>query len=97
MEEKIPTPKEAKPLKDYRLYVKFSDGIEGEVDLSEYAGKGVFAFWNNYSNFENVTISSRDELIWNNAVDLDGLGIYLNLTGKKPEDVLPKLQELSHV
>ena len=92
MEENIPTLREAKPLTDYCLYVKFSDGVEGEIDLSEYAGNGVFAVWNNYDNFENVAIGSSGELVWNNEVDLDGLGIYLKLTGKKPEDILPKLQ-----
>ena len=96
MEEKIPTLKEVKPLENYRLYVKFSDGINGEVDLSDFAGKGVFALWNDYSNFLNVTIGSSGELVWNNDVDLDGTGIYLKLTGKRPEDVLPKLQETSH-
>ncbi|HEX5836571.1 MAG TPA: DUF2442 domain-containing protein [Anaerolineales bacterium] len=96
MEEKIPTLKEVKPLEKYRLYVKFSDGINGEVDLSDFAGKGVFALWNDYSNFLNVTIGSSGELVWNNDVDLDGIGIYLKLTGKRPEDVLPKLQEISH-
>ncbi|MCC6500655.1 MAG: DUF2442 domain-containing protein [Anaerolineales bacterium] len=96
MEEKIPVLKEVKPLKDFRLRVKYSDGTEGEVDLSEYAGKGVFALWDDYSQFEKVTIGSSGELVWNEDVDMDGLGIYLKLTGKKPEDILPKLQELSH-
>ena len=31
---------EARP--EYRLRVRFSDGVEGEVDLSDVAGKGVF-------------------------------------------------------
>jgi hypothetical protein len=46
MEEKIPVPVEVQPLKNYRLKVRFSDGIQGVVDLSEFAGKGVFALWN---------------------------------------------------
>lgn len=96
MEENIPVLKEVKPLKDFCLHVKFSDGVEGEVDLSEFAGKGVFALWNNYSQFEKVTTGSSGELVWNEDVDMDGLGIYLKLTGKQPEDVLPKLQEISH-
>jgi hypothetical protein len=96
MKENIPVLKEVKALKDFRLHVKFSDGAEGDVDLSEVAGKGVFALWNDYHQFELVTIGSSGELIWNDDVDLDGLGIYLKLTGKKPEDVLPKLQELTH-
>lgn len=96
MEENIPVLLEVKPLEDFNLYVKYSDGVEGKVDLSEFAGKGVFALWNDYSQFEKVTIGSSGELVWNEDVDMDGLGIYLKLTGKKPEDVLPKLQQPSH-
>ena len=82
MEENIPDLQEVKPLKKFFLYVKFSDGVEGKVDLSEFAGKGVFALWNDYSQFEKVSIGSSGELVWNEDVDMDGLGIYLKLTGK---------------
>jgi glycine/D-amino acid oxidase-like deaminating enzyme len=34
---------EARP--DYRLWVRFEDGVEGEVDLSDLAGHGVFRRW----------------------------------------------------
>ena len=96
MKENVPILTEAKPLKDYCLQVKFSDGVEGKIDLSDFAGKGVFVLWNDYSQFEKVSIGSSGELIWSEEVDLDGLSIYLKLTGKKPEDVLPKLRELTH-
>jgi hypothetical protein len=96
MEENIPVLQEVKPLEKFCLYLKYSDGVEGRVDVSEFAGKGVFALWNDYSQFEKVAIGSSGELVWNEDVDMDGLGIYLKLTGKKPEDVLPKLQQLSH-
>ena len=29
----------------YRLWVSFDDGVEGEVDLSDIAGRGVFQRW----------------------------------------------------
>jgi hypothetical protein len=96
MKENIPILIEVKPLENFCLHVKFSDDTEGKVDLSEFAGKGVFALWNDYNEFKKVIIGSSGELVWNEDVDMDGLGIYLKLTGKKPEDVLPKLQELSH-
>jgi hypothetical protein len=96
MEENIPVLLEVKPLEKFCLYVKYSDGAEGKVDLSEFAGQGVFALWNDYSQFEKVTIGSSGELVWNEDVDMDGLGIYLKLTEKKPEDVLPRLKERSH-
>jgi hypothetical protein len=44
----MPIPTEVKPLDNYRLWVKFSDGVEGIVDLSEFAGEGVYrAEWRN--------------------------------------------------
>ena len=61
MEEKIPFLVEVKPLQYYRLRVKFSDGEQGEVDLSGFAGKGVFALWDDYSKFENVKIGASGE------------------------------------
>jgi hypothetical protein len=33
---------DVKPLPEYRLRMRYSDGIEGVVDLSHLAGKGVF-------------------------------------------------------
>ncbi len=96
MKEKIPFLTEVKPLEKYRLHVKFSDGAQGIVNLSDFAGKGVFALWNDYSQFEKVKIGTSGELVWSDEVDMDGLGIYLKLTGKKPEDVLPKLRQLTH-
>jgi Protein of unknown function (DUF2442) len=96
MDEKIPFITEVKPLEKYRLNIKFSDGVQGVVDLSEFAGIGVFALWNDYSQFEKVKIGRSGELIWNEEVDMDGLAIYLKLTRKKPEDVLPKLRQLNH-
>ena len=96
MEEKLPVLVEIKALANYHLHVKFSDGAEGVVDLSDFAGKGVFALWNDYSQFEKVTIGASGELIWNDEVDMDGLAVYLKLTGKKPEDMLPKLRQYTH-
>ncbi|MCX7839868.1 MAG: DUF2442 domain-containing protein, partial [Anaerolineae bacterium] len=42
----MPIPIEVKPLENYRIWLKYSDGREGIVDLSHLAGKGVFALWN---------------------------------------------------
>ena len=96
MKEKIPVLTDVKTLDKYRLQVKFSDGMQGVVDLSNFAGKGVFVLWNDYSQFEKVKIGTSGELVWNDEVDMDGLAIYLKLTGKKPEEVLPKLRQLTH-
>lgn len=87
-------PTEVKPLDNYRLWVKFSDGVEGIVDLSEFAGKGVFALWNDYRGFQSVRIGPDGEIAWSDQIDMCPDAIYLKITGKKPEDLFPTLQEL---
>ena len=88
-------PIEVKALKNYRLRLKFSDGVEGEVDLSGFAGRGVFALWNDYSKFEQVRIGESGEVAWNEAVDMDSDALYMQITGKTVEDLFPKLRELA--
>ncbi len=85
-------PIEVKALKNYHLHVKFSDGVEGEVDLSEFVGKGVFKLWDDYGKFESVTIGSSGEIVWNDQVDMDSVNMYLKITGKKVEEVSPPLK-----
>jgi hypothetical protein len=76
----------------YRLYVKFSDGAEGEVDLSALAGQGVFTVWNDSAFFERAQIgSSGRSLDWGNQIDLSADSLYLNLTGKTVQELFPKL------
>ena len=49
-------PIEVKAFPNHRLWLRFDDGTEGQIDLSEFAGKGVFQLWNDYKNFERVKI-----------------------------------------
>ncbi len=86
---------EVKALPGYRLWLRYSDGVEGIVDLSDRVGKGVFAAWLDESTFQKVTIGPGGEVAWGEALDLCPDALYLQLTGKKPEDIFPKLHELA--
>jgi hypothetical protein len=44
----------SKVLDGFCLELTFDDGVHGTVDLSELAGKGVFAFWTDRKAFENL-------------------------------------------
>jgi len=90
----MPRPIEVKPLENYRIWVKYSHGVEGVVDLSDLVGKGVFAVWNDYREFQKVHIGPGGEIAWSEEIDLCPDAIYLKITGKKPEDLFPKLREL---
>ena len=91
----MPTPIEVRPLDRYRLWVKYSDGVEGVADLSDLVGKGVFALWNDYEEFKKVHIGASGEIAWSEQIDVCPDAIYLKITGKKPEDLFPRLRDLT--
>ena len=86
---------EVKPLKGYRLWLRYEDGVEGVVDLSGLVGKGVFALWEDEERFRQVRIGDGGELVWSDEVDLCADALYLQITGKRPEEVFAKLGMLS--
>lgn len=88
---------DVKVLEAYNLRLKYADGTEGTVNLSRLVGKGVFSLWNNYGEFEKVSIGSSGELLWGSEVDLCPDSLYLEITGKKPEEIFPNLKrEIIH-
>ena len=61
-----------RPLSHYRVWIRFDDGLEGEVDLSDLVGKGVFEAWRSVPFFNQVRIDPRtDTLAWGDDIDLD--------------------------
>ena len=87
-------PVEVKALPKYKIWLRYEDGVEGEVDLSEYVGKGVFSLWNDYAAFEKVYIGEADQIAWSEDLDMCPDSMYMRLTGKTAEEIYPKLKEL---
>ena len=87
-------PLEVRALPDYKLWLRYADGAEGEVDLSEFAGRGAFKLWDDYSAFEGVYIGEQGQVAWSDEIDLCPDALYLRLTGKRPEEVFPNLSEM---
>ena len=82
---------EVRPGEGYRLWLRYEDGTEGTVDLSDLGGRGVFEAWENRGVFEAVQITNSGALEWPGDIDLCGDALYLRLTGRTPEDVFRKL------
>ena len=78
---------EAKPQSGFRIFLKFSDGTAGVVDLSSFAGKGVFSKWLESGVFDAVSINTSGALEWPGGLDLCPDTLYMRLTGKSPEDL----------
>lgn len=66
----------------YHLYLEFSDGTNGEVDLADMAGKAVFQVWDDYSFFEKVHIGDHREIKSEGDIELCPDSLYLKVNGK---------------
>jgi hypothetical protein len=76
-------------LPGYRLWLRFTDGVEGEVDLSPLVGRGVFSSWEDEESFQAVGVSDSGAPEWPGEIDLCPDSLYLQLTGKTWEDLEP--------
>lgn len=81
-------PVAVEPRGGYRIWVRFADGAEGEADLSDLAGKGVFAAWEDRALFERVHISPWRSIAWNEEIELCPDALYLEITGKSAHEIM---------
>jgi len=78
----FPIPQKIKPLKNYSVWIQFSDGTQGEINLSHLVGKGVFKAWEKENIFEKVYIDDETKAIaWNETLELCPDSLYLKLKG----------------
>ncbi len=83
---------EVRPSDGYRIWLRFSDGAEGEVDLSDLAGRGVFAPWAEPNVFKAVRVEKGGGIEWPGEIDMCPDALYLRLTGKAVDEVFPSLK-----
>ena len=81
----------------YRIGVRFDDGVSGEIDLSHLVAMGgVFKAWEYRKFFEGVYLADYGVPAWgdgDDVIDLDALQLYMDLTGKTVEELLPGLSK----
>ena len=86
----LPRPIAVEPLEGYRVWVKFDDGEEGEVDYSDIPRDGVFAVWNDPEFFKQVRISKEFKCLeWPGELDFCPDATYMRLTGKTVAELMP--------
>jgi hypothetical protein len=74
---------EAEARGDFRVWLRFEDGMEGEVDLSDLAGKGVFKRWlDDPSEFAQVRVDTESgTIVWPGGLDVAPDRLYSDLAG----------------
>ena len=78
-------PTEVTALEGYRIRLRYSDGSEGEVDLSDLVGHGVFAEWNDPERFRDVHLGPAGAVAWSEGIELCPDALYMEITGKALE------------
>ena len=73
----------------YRIWLKYADGAEGEVDLSQWARIGVFKVWDEPGVFESVRLDEYGAVQWTDTLDMCPVALYMDVTGKTWEEVYP--------
>jgi hypothetical protein len=63
--------KEAKHIRDYTIWLRFSDGAEGEVDLGAELDGEVFESLKNIDEFRKFKVDpDLQTIVWDNGADM---------------------------
>ncbi len=89
-------PTHVKPLDGYRIWIEFDDGAQGEIDLTGFAGRGVWKAWQDRKVFESVRITPYRAIGWgdDDLLDMCADWAYMQVTGSAFDDTR---QQLTHV
>ena len=80
----------AEPRSGYRLWIRFADGVQGEVALEHLVGKGVFEPWKDKDEFSKVTIDPDSGTVaWPGGIDLAPDALYSEITGASASSPSP--------
>lgn len=75
---------EVKVLNDYRLSLRFEDGVEGAVDVAKLVHfSGVFEALQDREQFAQVRVNQElGTICWPNGADLDPDVLHASITGE---------------
>jgi len=75
---------EVRPLGGHRLYLKFDDGVHGEVDVAQFVRfDGVFEELRDPARFAEVRVDpDLGTICWPNGADLAPDVLYAKITGR---------------
>jgi len=75
---------EVRPLDDWKLFLRFEDGVEGVVDVSKRVSfEGVFAPLQDRREFARVTVNREiGTVVWPCGADLDPDVLYSIVSGQ---------------
>lgn len=88
----LPEAVEVEAQQPYKLWIRFDDGVCGIVDLAQWSTRGSFTVWSDATFFKTAHLRPYGAVAWgeDDALELDPVAMYLDLTGKSFEDLNPR-------
>ena len=75
---------ECKASRDYRLWLRFEDGLEGSVFLGNLLEVGAFAVWRDVDRFCRVVLDREAAtVVWDGGIQLDPDILYQDLLSSR--------------
>ena len=75
---------EVRPLEGYRVFLRFDDGVQGEIDLEPLLSPfdGVFAPLRDLARFREVFVDDGGTIAWPTGADLAPEILYSKVSGR---------------
>ena len=77
------------PREGNRIWIRYSDGASGEIDLSNLVGKGVFRAWSDRTFFNRVYVALHGSIAWSRDIEICPDALYIDLTGQSLDEQEP--------
>ena len=84
---------------DYKLWIRFDDGLEGSVFLGNLLEIGAFKLWRDVREFEKVSVDPESATVtWEGGIRLDPEILYQDLAARRLAAVrrCPRIQCAGH-
>ena len=72
-----------KSLENFQLWLKYSNGKEGTIDLSDVAHTDLFSDWHQPGVFDSVKIGEYGEVYWTSDANLCADSLYLDIVSQE--------------
>ena len=73
---------------DYKLWIRFDDGLEGSVFLGNLLEIGAFKLWRDVREFEKVSVDPESATVtWEGGIRLDPEILYQDLLARTNDEL----------
>jgi hypothetical protein len=74
--------KELRYVPTYSLFVRFEDGVEGQINLEQLVEKGIFQSLKNTELFSKAYATTH-AIAWSDELEIDAIAVHMELSKRR--------------